>query len=95
MWNSLPDYVVMSDKHKHNLLILSKTVLMHIGNTEIFYFIIVQPDLMPDFSINSGIEPLHRLHFNDSEILDKLNKLNVNKTPGPDNQSINQSGEFL
>jgi len=42
-------------------------------------------DLMPDFSINSGIEPLHRLHFNDSEILDKLNKLNVNKTPGPDN----------
>ena len=32
MWNSLPDYVVMSD------IILSKTDLMHIGNTYIFLF---------------------------------------------------------
>ena len=51
MWNSLPDYVVMPDKHKHNLLILSKTVLMHIGNTEIFYFIIVQPTQEPESRI--------------------------------------------
>ena len=41
MWNSLPDYVITC----LILLILSKTDLMHIGNTEIFYFIIVQPTL--------------------------------------------------
>ena len=38
MWNNLPDYVVMLI-----LLILSKTDLMHIGNTYICYFIIEQP----------------------------------------------------
>jgi len=41
MWNSLPDYVITC----LILLILSKTDLIHIGNTEIFYFIIVQPTL--------------------------------------------------
>ena len=33
------------------LLILSKTDLMHIGNTYIFYFIIVQPTPEPDIRI--------------------------------------------
>ena len=33
------------------LLILSKTDLMHIGNTEIFYLIIVQPTPEPEIRI--------------------------------------------
>ena len=45
MWNSLPGYVVLI------LLILSKTDLMHIGNTEIFYFIIEQPTPKPEIRI--------------------------------------------
>ena len=52
MWNILPDYVVMSDI----LLILSKTDLMHMGNTETFYFIIVQPTPEPEIRIIFRIE---------------------------------------
>ena len=37
MWNNLLDYLCLI------LLIVSKTDLMHIGNTVIFYFIIEQP----------------------------------------------------
>ena len=40
MCNSLPDYVVMSDTSN---TFKNRLDLMHIGNTEIFYFIIVQP----------------------------------------------------
>ena len=47
MWNILPDYVVMSD----TINILSKTDLIHIGNTEIFYFIIEQPTPEPEIRI--------------------------------------------
>ena len=38
MWNSFPDYMSLC----LILLILSKTDLMNIGNTEILYFIIEQ-----------------------------------------------------
>ena len=41
----------MNDSMIVILLILSKTDLMHIENTEIFYFIIVQPTLKPEISI--------------------------------------------
>ena len=42
------DYVVMSDTIN---TFLSKTDLMHIGNTEIFFFIIVQPTPEPEIGI--------------------------------------------